>query len=280
MPVDYLNRLLIDAVSKTSVDNVEILLNAGADVNFELNRPLDESVLSVAIEHSNTAMVQFLLANGAEPNYKNCLAMKAALRKGVNEEIILLLLEAGSNINMTIYYDGPTLLMEMVDKEFLEAIKFLLKKKVNVNKGIISVYDRMTGTPITKAIIKGNLEIVELLLKNGAEVNAELFRLSLGGRSLGIVKLLLEKENFLDYRVYSLNMFNQPQIQNDILKYLILEKAIEPRDDYLLMQNIAQDKEDNVKLLLNTVFYLTNTNIIKDSFPEKYKNILSTRHKG
>ncbi len=60
---------LIWAVDKQHIDVAKFLLDAGADVN--LTAKFQDSALGRACRRSSLPLVELLLANGADPNYKN-----------------------------------------------------------------------------------------------------------------------------------------------------------------------------------------------------------------
>jgi ankyrin repeat protein len=91
-------------------------------------------------------------------------------------------------------YDG-TLLLWASKNGHVEVVKLLLKKEADVNAPDLS-----GGTPLHQASKNGHVEVIKLLLKKEADVNAlnclgstPLHRAS-GNRHVEVVKLLLDKE--------------------------------------------------------------------------------------
>jgi ankyrin repeat protein len=100
---------LIHAVDYGRRDVIEMLLNAGADVNFGSCK--NESVLDRAIEKGDKDLAVYLLDKGANPNIKagqwGTPFMKA-IRKG-DDEMFHELLRRGAEVNITHGYWGTPL---------------------------------------------------------------------------------------------------------------------------------------------------------------------------
>jgi len=62
------------AIKQRRLDLVQILLSAGADINDPAAKLRDESALALAIEEGDINMVNFLLANAADPDDSGALA--------------------------------------------------------------------------------------------------------------------------------------------------------------------------------------------------------------
>ncbi|GAW19441.1 hypothetical protein ANO14919_089280 [Xylariales sp. No.14919] len=88
--------------------------------------------------------------------------------------LIRRLLDFGGNPNMTMLLRYPfgattTALLEAIDTENVEIIQILIQNGAEVNK---PVGQGIWLTPLQKAAEKNNVEIVRLLLENGADTNA------------------------------------------------------------------------------------------------------------
>jgi ankyrin repeat protein len=138
---------LYRAIRVEDLQIIRWLIDAGANVNHLNSNPspdFDETPLEVAITHENQAIIEVLLAAGAdveltygsEPNYP----LLDAVRKE-REIPVELLLSAGANPNGVV-----------TNKDSREAIRQEL--------------------PLHAAILRDNSKIVGLLLKHGADPNA------------------------------------------------------------------------------------------------------------
>lgn len=138
---------------------VELLLEAGADVNAPPARIFGKTALQTTVEGRHERIVQLLLSEGADPNrpvssygrtalqaaieegHKMILQLLAykgvdlsgALREaieGQNEDTLQLLLDIGANINIK-YPDGDTLLHIAVKCRFERIVELLLFSAYN-----------------------------------------------------------------------------------------------------------------------------------------------------
>ena len=190
------------------VDEVEAarkLLKAGADVNIKT--PAGISALSLAISNGSTAMTKLLLESGAdandlEPTGESMLMSAAAV--GV-PGVVAELLKHGANVNTRDVLFGQSALMIASREGHAETVKLLLgagaEVNVQTNKGPEPNWVRPNsqrgfgfgigiirgGTPADRgrrdpwqggmspllyAARQGHVEVAELLLDAGADLNA------------------------------------------------------------------------------------------------------------
>lgn len=169
---------------------VELLIVKGAEVDA---RSLNQIPLHKAAEQGFMAVAQVLLQNKADVNAKNSVGgtpLHQAVIRG-HKAVAELLLENGANINAK-DNDGRTPLFAAPN---LEMAKFLVENKADVNtvanEGWMSLHS---------AVQTGQLKLVELLLQNGANLEAKLSArnfegktpLHLAGNQKEIVELLLK----------------------------------------------------------------------------------------
>ena len=81
-------------------------------------------------------------------------------------KIVKLLAENGANLDEKTN-DGYTLLMNAVEKENSEIVDYLIKKGANVELA----NEKDGWTPLVYAIVRANFKIVKLLVDNGANIN-------------------------------------------------------------------------------------------------------------
>lgn len=97
------NTVFQTAVKKGNIDLIELLLNAGADMEAYSPTDAPRTALQYAAQRGNTVVVRFLLERGANCNapaadLMGATALQAAAIGG-NLQITLMLLKAGANIN-------------------------------------------------------------------------------------------------------------------------------------------------------------------------------------
>jgi ankyrin repeat protein len=147
---------LIEAIENGDVEEVHRLLVEGVDPNED-----DDGgtyPLYYAIDNNNVEMTRLLIEHGADVNPP--LLVGTFLNITNNEEIILLLLEAGADPYVTLH--GST----VVDLGILQG----QYDKVRIVSEIIGVDTpgKNGNTPLMVAVKRGNPRMVKLLLDLGA----------------------------------------------------------------------------------------------------------------
>jgi len=242
---------LFKAIAQNDLTQIKLLIEAGVNVNLPLicsTTHLKQSPLEVAIAYRNIEIVKMLLAAGAylhgflldialnialDENSSELLeAVIAAnidvnLRFGEDEDtalmvaasagainIVKLLVEAGSNINLTNRLGRFALLLAAYGG-WLEVYEFLrpltIKELVDeaeksLSSGLIyrqRTNDRLLDNFITSAI-SGDIKSLLVALKDGVDINAfdatgctALYHASGLGR-VEIVRILIEAKAFLE----------------------------------------------------------------------------------
>jgi ankyrin repeat protein len=144
------------------VEIVEMLINAGADVNTD-----DDDGQAVLYNVSDPAIVQLMLDNGADSNHRDedgYTALSRACATG-DEDIVELLISRGGDVK-TQSDRGRTLLMLAVMHGHPSTVNVLLDKS-------ISIYDRDTGgdTVVSLAVYVSRRDAAQRLIAAGADVN-------------------------------------------------------------------------------------------------------------
>jgi ankyrin repeat protein len=162
--------LLAVAAELRNVDFSAALLERGAIVNV-WDRKANRTPLGVAAEKGNMAVLELLLTHGADPNFvlsgSGAPALVAAAYSGQSESVLRRLLDAGANPDLgTISQKGgvsASALTVAATFDCLPAVELLLSRGANVN--IVVVF----GTPLTRAVEKGNYDVAKFLLEHGAD---------------------------------------------------------------------------------------------------------------
>lgn len=193
-----------------SYDSVKMLLDTG--INPDLTGRGFFTPLFDAISNDYTQIAKLLLEAGANPNGVSPNLIKP-LERAVernNLEIAQLLVEKGAYTDIrfrNIHREGPLLILA-VSENLTEMVEYLLTLP-----GISpNVVDSLGNSPLSYAIDQENVEMVETLLKAGAEPKSELVSLAVNKLNKTIYNLLLAaiKERS-SYGAY-LNALSQPLV--------------------------------------------------------------------
>ena len=178
------------ALMMASIDGftevVKLLLQAGADPNIEQHIPVKElfitsnlpethtiglTALMCASLQMNSEVTDLLLQANANPNQENALALMIAAEQGY-PDIVQQLLEYGADPNSISDINGFTALHNVLDSRTKTAIKLtLIQQLIEKGANIINIQNEDGLTALMMATDDGLLEIVELLLQNGADPN-------------------------------------------------------------------------------------------------------------
>ncbi|KAB8290368.1 hypothetical protein EYC80_010801 [Monilinia laxa] len=166
-----------------TIELLKLLLDYGADVNMgggPWGSPFAAAVRGFGSMESNNGDIDprilLLLGRGADvnaPHGKSGNALIAAASHG-NIKLMSLILDRGADINALTDY-GDTALAIASDtfwKAYPNAVKFLLDRGADVNLHFSSVGYSLGGPPIQRAAKRGRLEIVQMLVNAGADLNA------------------------------------------------------------------------------------------------------------
>ncbi|KAJ3902504.1 ankyrin repeat-containing domain protein [Lentinula edodes] len=136
----------------------------------QIDEPSGElgTALSAAAYSGKKSIVELLLMNGANPNIQHGLygtALQAAAYRG-NENIVQLLLDNGAEVDSHSGKYGNALQAACMGKQNI--VKYLLKRGADINAN-----GGEYGNALQTAAFWGNKVIVQLLLENGVNVNAQ-----------------------------------------------------------------------------------------------------------
>jgi len=147
-----------------TIEALEILLNAGADVNLLDDEEIHP--LTTSLQYKTYEMFKMLISSGANVNYQDkdgmSILMSAVMRS--RTKAFDLLIEAGVDINAKDKH-GYTVLHYAVkkDRSFVERLLF--------HSALVDATNNDDETPLYIAIENKDKQLVELLLKHGADMN-------------------------------------------------------------------------------------------------------------
>lgn len=220
-------------IQRNSLEVVSFLLDKGVNIEAVDNdgdTALLHSIMRVCV-HNNTQIFQLLLDKGAKINVKNRNGLTVIdyvtkhskpelLKLLINKNLITqneldsrlikamhennptkmqCLIEAGANIDETNVH-GVSIFMRIVSADHINIVRMLIEK----NKKLLNITDSFKITALMYAFQRINIEMIQLLIEMGADLEAD----SPGGYTVlisaaaygytSIVKLLLKKGANID----------------------------------------------------------------------------------
>ena len=155
------------AVNKGHAFATEALIENGANLNM---KDVDgDTPLHLAAYRGNEEIMRLLIENGVDidaTNEYSFTSLHSAILKG-NGDIVRFLVAKGANLNMK-DKDGDTPLHLAVIKENEDIVRLLIAHEV-VD---INATNDLIETPLHKAAQLGNMNVMEILIENGADENA------------------------------------------------------------------------------------------------------------
>lgn len=165
-----MNIPLIDAVINKDVERIKSLLEAGVDIEFRDDR--GRTALMAATQANAVEIAQILIDAGADVNARDNIQDSPYLLSGARgyNEILRLTLDHGADLASTNRYGG-TALIPACERGHVETVQILLDAGVNADH-----INNLGWTGLLEAIIlsdggSAHAEIVQLLIKDGADVN-------------------------------------------------------------------------------------------------------------
>lgn len=163
--------ILFSAISFGGVDCVKVLVENGADINFEKNTDKGSTgpALILASLTGRLPVVRYLAKSGADLDIQNSFgetALMLAAAKG-HYDIVDFLIKSGANVNKQ-KKAGTTAVKFAAGIGNTEILEALIKAGADVNLG-----DNDGDTPLGEAVTEGHLKAAEILIRAGANVNAK-----------------------------------------------------------------------------------------------------------
>ncbi|WP_300758779.1 ankyrin repeat domain-containing protein [uncultured Brachyspira sp.] len=203
----YTDKEIISFIESGDLEEIKKLIESKSlDVNYNLE--IDEysksTPLIKAIEYKQTDIINYLLENNADVNLT--LGYSTPLTEAMyDEELVRKLIDLGADVNLTTE-SGFTPLMASAGRHNIaiaelliekgadieakdddginalvyastynneEMVKFLLKKGADANTvcEIENEHIDISPTPLMNAAYRGNTNIINMLLENGADIN-------------------------------------------------------------------------------------------------------------
>lgn len=159
-------------ISSDSINTHKALVEAKA-IPIDHYIPWFGTVLSVAATDGHFEWVKFCLESGADPNKDKVdehLSVLASAAENGHIDVMELLLAHGAVLH------GSGAIVQAAEAGEREAVAFLLDKGADINEiGVEHPLDmRVTakmGTALHKAVRAGHMDIMQMLLEGGAEIN-------------------------------------------------------------------------------------------------------------
>ena len=212
---------LMTAAKHNNIDSANILLENDADINISNDR--GQSALIIACEEDNFDIVKLLLENNAkidEINDEGRTAFIIACYNGYHE-IASLLLKYITDPKYVVNkknYDGDTLLHIACEKDNFELAKVLIEY------ADILIKNNSKITPLIYACNNNNVELVELLLNHGSNVEVKSTYghvISNNSFGLSVIKKTTRYYNNVSLKKVSLLVYASYEGYDKIVKLLL-----------------------------------------------------------
>jgi uncharacterized protein len=177
------NTVLMEAASGSSVENVQLLIEAGADIQATNDEGQTAFMKAVRLDHrispaQRLPIIELLLSKGSDINQKDKQGktpLLLSVDQYMNEsggykshpEVVKYLLDHGANVQSA-NERGDTALMITVDawQPPIEIPRLLIDRGINLN-----AQNKQGTTALMIAIGDGKLDLVNLILNKGADLN-------------------------------------------------------------------------------------------------------------
>lgn len=162
----HMKTALTSATLNRHTETMKIILANGADPNA-----LDISgntMLLIAIRNKDISGVKALVENGADVNKADMrrehIPLLEAIQLGQND-ICEFLMTNNAKVD---YYDGNKMLLKAIIHCSSSVVELVIEK---TNKNIVNESNQNGKTPLLEATSMRRIDVMEILLKNGADVN-------------------------------------------------------------------------------------------------------------
>lgn len=162
--------LLYIVANSTNLDALRLLMEYGADVQTHCT-PRYEALFIAAINNPSAAMTEMLINNGAnlvEKDHEGNTALILAATFNKSSDVINVLLEYGLKVNERNKFGFDALTLSAYENGNILVLQSLLDNEADI-KGS----DAEGHTALMAAAIRGNDEVMQYLIKRGADFNAK-----------------------------------------------------------------------------------------------------------
>jgi len=188
------------ACEKGNVDIVNLLINSGAIINY---KTLDNTTpLMIAAAYNNFEVVRLLIEKGADINITNDtdVTVISLAYKNKNVNMIELLIQKGVEVNLEILY---LVFIDSCINNKVERVKELLKNPEI--KKYINKFDGDKKTPLMYACEHQRIEMVNLLITEGADVNVTSTQISpliiaINKKNKEIIRILIQNKVNVEFK--------------------------------------------------------------------------------
>lgn len=263
------DKFLTDGIGYNNLEQVKNSIKLGADINCKIQggqSPLTYA-LKLAKSTKNFSIIEYLINNGSNINYicdNGSVPLSIALELK-NIEIIKLLINKGSNINLY-YSDKSNCLHMSIIYELKNIVEFTLKKYPT----LIDSKNINGETPLFYAVERGNLEIIKILLNNGADIDIKRND-GLNVLTFGIKYEIINKVNiiklFIQHYQKKFKFEYYSKIFDEALEYaekLRLTSIISLFKDYKYEKTKREPKKDEKTIKIEEYEKLLSNHNIKD----------------
>ncbi len=154
----------------TNTEALQLLIDYGADVQTHCT-PRYEALFIAATNNPSGAVIETLINNGAniiEKDYEGNTALILSATYNKSPEVIQVLLEYGLKIDAKNNYGFDSLTMAAYENTDINILETLIN-----NGSDLQSRDKEGRTALMAAAVKGNDEVMQYLIKRGANFNAK-----------------------------------------------------------------------------------------------------------
>ena len=167
---------LLNKVMRNDIEGVKELIASGADINQQ-NKMYGHTPLIIACNYNYVDLAKLLISEGADINIRGKDGSTALIAAAANsQELVEILLSKGAEVNAKMK-DGTGVFTQCINGILMESVplqlaEILLSKGADVDEsattGAIQGY-----TPLMTAARNNKEELVNFLIKHGANINAK-----------------------------------------------------------------------------------------------------------
>jgi ankyrin repeat protein len=258
---------------------VEELIRYDADINCMYGYPTGGTALHIAALNGNKEIIKILIENGADINLSHSVEdnpLHVVVRSG-NMDMCRTLIEFGANYNLNalniaiknnridfvnfLLDQGAEIKEDSLTKAILygfsEICSELIKRGANIESRSVYNFDPtrfISGTPIFNAVINKQMDILQILIEHGANIEAinsdgqtPLHYAALKYDENACLRLIANFANTSEITIPN-NQWNMNAISKikKILKMTPLEASVELGDSSLIAKILNNDLNPNV----------------------------------